>query len=400
MMGFSFSRKEPELRLVLDVGTESVKAVLYRKREGKLLVFGIAMEYFDEFGVWEDTSFSEVSIQEAAFLKAAEKAVGEVLRLNEKKRECELFISFPPKLVYAVIVTMTFERKEPHQHISNTEAEEILAKGKEEGERMASKKAQEIYGMPPQGLTELIFQPISFSIDGYRVPSLRNFNGNRIVWSALAVFVRKQVMEGQAKYSTFAGDLAKKFGLHFSPDNVLSLAEGIIKTSPFLDDGIFVDIGGGETQVFMVQQKSLVATFDFPIGVNRARELLSTDLGLGVGTARELLERYAKGELTAQMNLRFQNVLKIFLSEWFASLKEGLEKEDYTGLASFFLFGGGGIISDIKKALETAQWGDIAFGGPLRVVQLFPQNLPHFEYRGDATLTSHHTSSIFLCYAR
>lgn len=397
-MRLSFPRKKPEFNLILDIGTESVKAILYQKKEGKRMILGTSLEYFDEFGAWGGFfSSGNGNIAEAAIMRAAEKAVRTVVEQMEKGVSGELYVTLPPVLLHARIVTMVFERKEIHKHISNTEAEEILSSGEREGKQTIQKMAQGLYGISPQEFTFLVFKPISFSIDGYRVSSLRNFNGKRITWSALAVIARKQVLPKSDFFQALRG-LAGDFRVHFSLLNIVSLAESFVQLAPLLEDGIFIDIGGEETQVFVVQQKSLVFTFDFPMGASHWERIIAADLGIREQEVGELLERYSAGMLTHEVGARLKGLMRAPVSQWLDALKKGIEKENLAVVPLFFIFGGGSLLPDLGELLGTADWGNILPAGSPRVTQLSLIDLPHLEYTEKRSINPQYTPSFLLCY--
>lgn len=396
-MRVSFHRKNSDLALILDIGTESVKAVLYEKKEGRTVISAVSREYFDEWRVWDGFFSGKNDIALAAIARASERAIRAVVSQAGKDMVIDLFVALPPETSHAGIVTMSFERKDAHPHISKAEEQEILAKGTREGKEIIQKMAQELYGIEPQGLSFLVFRPVFFSIDGYRVSSLRNFNGRRVVWSALGIAARKDVLP-QSNFFTSLVHLAKDFKMNFSSPNVIFLAECMANIAALLEDGIYIDIGGKETQVFVIQQKTLVCTFDFPFGASSWVEVIKDDLGILGAESREILERYSRGTLTQETATRLKELLGPSLSEWFHGLQGGLEKADYAGaISGIFIFGGGSMVPAIKEVLESSAWQDSFIGSP-RAANLLPDRLPHLEYRGKAALTSQYIPSFILTY--
>jgi len=393
MLKLSFKRKEPETRLILDIGTDSVKAILYQKKEGKIIILETFLEYFDEFGAWDSFSDSEVNLHEIALWKAARKTVKEALEYKNKNIDqlpSELYVTLPPELLQTRVFRFSLERKEHSKHISKAEEQQIISNFKQQAEELIKKTA------PNEDMIFWKFVPSSFSIDGYGVSSLRNFTGKHILCSALAIFVKNQVL-GHGGFFEALSRFAKDFKIYFSLSNIVSLAESFAKVAPFLPDGIFIDIGGRETQVFILQQKSLVAAFDFPLGARQWMKIISVNFGLEEVTAREFLINYAREEFTKETRERIKRLLSPSILEWCSCLKKGLEEEKCIFLPFLFVFGGG-VIPDVKEAIETGQLQDISFAASARVTKLLPEALQHLEYRGKKLLSPQDTSSFLLCY--
>lgn len=399
--------------LLLDVGTEAIKAILYHKKEERIVLLGSAVEYFDN-GV-QDYFFQhfafpqflrgggagkkrreQKNLAENAFRKTIQQTM-RALDVFQREGGREFYVSLSPPFFHTCAATIIFERKNPDAHISQKEEKEILESGMKRGKEDMQKLVQELYGIFPQEYHFVKLFPLSFSIDGYPVAFLRNLTGRRVVWSAVGVVARKELVFSDVFH--FFRSIANDLNMKFASSHILFPAECFAGVSELLEDGIFIDIGGRVTQVFVVQRKALEFTFDFPVGAHQSVEALGEDLGISEVAARELLERYSKGLLTQETATRVKNLLRPFFSRWRDAFWEGFRKGGERALSSFFIFGGGGAIPDIKEILKNVEGDNFAGISPC-VSPLTPSALSYVEYGNKSALTVQYTPALlFTSYA-
>jgi cell division ATPase FtsA len=305
--------------LVLDIGTEAVKAGISKET---------TIQYYDRFGIFNSRNFEEDVIKKA-ILKAIENLQSQT-RLKAKS----VLLALPPHVLRARISLQSLEMGDPKKEIS----QEILRKNKKE----VSEAFLQESGILPQELEFLEQLFLETKIDGYLVPSFHGYQGRRAEAKILSIFSTREDLASFRK-------IFQELGL-----KVLKIIHPVQNlTKVFADrDGIFLDIGGKITQVFLVKNGKLEDITDFPMGGEDFSRILSQTLGLEEERARVLKERYSKGNMSEGTRKKFNEILSEVSEEWHRNLKLKLR-----GLSSmltsqkFFLFGGGSQLPEIQDVL-------------------------------------------------
>lgn len=328
----SFYRKRKNCFLVLDIGTESVKALISGPKNGKTKILGGALEYFDKFGVFDTTGFEREVIK-----KAMAKAIEEIQKQAKIKSEFAK-ITLPADILKVKILWKSFSRKSL-KRIDKREEREILETARVEAQKEISQKFSLQKGILPADFQFLDSKILEMKISGYEVPQLFGFSGNRLDFKILLTFLAKYHFQEYQKIFQQL-ELKKVELLHLS--QCLNSLIGEEK------EGVFLDIGGNLTQGFLIKNGKLESIFDFPIGGKTFSESLSETLGLSSQRAQVLKESYQKRELSEPVRKRISQIFSKDLNLWFLNLKNNL-----TGvIKNVFLFGGGAELSEIEEILK------------------------------------------------
>jgi len=121
---------------------------------------------------------------------------------------------------------------------------------------------------------------------------------------------------------------------------------------------VFVDIGGGTTDIAVVRNGGLEGTKMFALGGRAFTKRLAQELGVNFEEAEILKIKYAEGRLGNDVSLRIENILKADCDVWLSGVELALsEFSDSDPLPHrFFLCGGGSGLPGIKKALTSSKW--------------------------------------------
>ncbi|PIS39766.1 MAG: hypothetical protein COT33_00235 [Candidatus Nealsonbacteria bacterium CG08_land_8_20_14_0_20_38_20] len=405
-------QKEKELFLVLDIGTEAVKVLIFEKRQGKISVLGGGLEYFDRFRALESGKFETEVIK-----KTISKAVEEAQKESGVKTN-SIFLGFSCDILKGRTISYSLKRKEnkflflknqvsvPKFFKFRNRESEIKNKRvdeKEEGEiketvlREAKKKIAESYalqkGILPQDIQFQELRILETKIDGYRVPSLLGYDGEKADFKILATFLPKYYLE--SNFSDFISPpiipIIREMGF-----KILEIRHPIVGLLSFLSqypDALLLDIGGEVTQIFLAKRGILEEISEFETGGRQFSQILSENLGLSELEARNLKHRYSKRDLTEESRREIGKLLKISTHLWFQGLKEKL-REIGSGIfpSEFFIFGGGALLPEIEEILEQGDWEDISFAEPPKVKFLQSKDLINIEEK--IGLTAQNTPSL------
>ena len=392
----SFFRPEKEkTSLAVDIGTEAVKVIAFEKKDGKVILLGRSLQYLDPFGVWDHGgSFESGTLQKyvGQAIKEAQTMAG-----REAKKAA---LALPPYILRARVQTVSVERERHHAHISDKEEKSLLRKISEDAKALIARDvAQDCDAAPPDVFFSGI-KIVAITIDGYRVSSLHHFNGKKLEFTCLAFF-SISAQSKKTKFDAALSGLAKQLkmparSLHaFHPAHYLNLF------AQYLQDGIYVDIGGKCTQVFLLQNHRLCYASEFGTGATPFSDIIMKDMGFSRETARSFLEQYAAQSLSPEVASRIKQKFAPLARDWFSEFKNNLRRGTETFSPSIFIFGGGSLVPEIKEALDDGEWDDLVFVGSPRTTVLYPKDLPRRpEDSKNCASSPQDVAPVFLCYAQ
>ena len=383
-LNFSFSAiKKTKSFLALDIGTEAVKALVFKKEGRKIIILGSSLEYFDRFGVFEGISF-ETDVMEKAISEAVLKAK------KESGTKFDSFsLSLPANIFWSKNLYQQFKR-EKRSKISKKEEEQIYRKIAETTEERVSKTAQNKSGFLPRDI-KLNVSILNIKIDGYKVNRILDFEGQNLEFEILASFLPKHYLKG-------INEIFQRLDLKLL--KISNLAENL----HFLfrkgrEQGIFVDIGGEITQVFLVKESRIDQIFEFDMGGRFFSKILSKRLGLTKRLAREMKEKYAQRNFSEESRKRIREILSPSVQKWFFNLKDRLREEKFLLPSSIFLFGGGSLLSDISSTLKRGGWTDLPFIDKPEVKIIFPQDLAGIDDQTHSLTSPQNILAILMCFS-
>ncbi len=364
-----FSKKEEQTSPVLDIGTSSVKGlILKRDKKGGISVLAGSLAYYDPFSVFAGGQF-EREVVKRAFLKVVsdlEKKIGQ--RLEWKRA----IVGLPADIFVAQIVGQTY-RREKRGPISKSEAKKIIDKIQKEGKRNASQAYFKKRGILPKHLRIVGLRVLKIRVDGYPVSDIIGLEGKELEFSLLITILPRPYLEKEPK------GLSPLLVLEEMGFKILQLTHEIEGLTGFLSqkpEGLFLDVGGEKTRIFLAKKGVLEKMEEFKAGANSFSRLLSEDLGLLENESRDLMHRYAAGQLTDQSSRRIREFFEEAKRSWFFLLKEKLKKMKFGVFPpEILVFGGGAVLPEIREVLENGNWEGISFVGQPRVRILKPSDL-------------------------
>ncbi len=333
-MGFDFFwRKKKNDILVLDIGTEAVKAVFYQlgKEKEEIRILGRALEYFEKFGVFDGRDFGTLIMK---------KAISGVIKKTYRKK-AKTLVSLPPNIFKARIAKLNFIRERSKEKISPREQTVILNQIFDKARRKIFQQFAKDFGILASDIRWIAFEILDIKIEGYSVHNLRGYRGRELEFKLLITFLPKYYFGSMEK-------IFKDLGLKIS--RIIHLAEAL--PSFFKDkisDGVFIDIGGRVSQFLILRNKQIVEIMEIDKGGEDFTEELSQTLGIDKEFARVLKERYSSGDLSQGSAERLREVFSQQRRAW---QQEGLV---HSFSSPIFLFGGGSLLPEIKKSFQGAR---------------------------------------------
>lgn len=338
MMRNRFFRKKDRVFSALDIGTEAVKVLIFRKTE-RINILGSSLEYFDENSKFDSQDFSRDVLKKTIF-QALKKAKKESGRESE-----DISLSLPANILRAKVIFHSLKRKNLARNISKKEEEEISQQILIKAQKEISQKTLQKYGILPDDLQLVSLEILEIKIDGYGVKTLSGYRGENLDFRILVTFLPKYYLQDfyEIIYNLNSKISNNKVAKDI-PNSSKITAKKILKILRITHEAqnliaafekpnaLFLDIGGEISQIFLINNGKLKIVDYFNTGAKEFSKAISKNLGLPEQSARMLKERYSKGELSEDTRKRIKEILWPACQTWFIALKNKLKEGKDGGL--------------------------------------------------------------------
>ncbi len=335
--------------LALDIGTEFVKAVLARPaKKGNLEILGIGKAHQVEgnmhAGAVADIP-AVVGVCEEA-LNQAEQMAGERASLTA--------VGIAGELIKGNTTTVNYSRKNPNKPITDAEMEQIIRKVQQKSGEVAKKMVALETGNDNVEVRLINSAIVSLTIDGYKISNPIGFKGSEVViqfYTAFAPLIHVAAIEKVCAELNL--DLLT---VAVEPFAVCRACLGDDLESSF--SGIVMDIGGGTTDVAVVEDGGVEGTKMFGIGGKSFTRQIAEALGVETDTAEEYKLMFDSGNLDDRIKAKVESALSKNLSVWLTGIEVALEEFENVGSLprNIMLCGGGAGLSLLQEELAISDW--------------------------------------------
>jgi cell division protein FtsA len=370
---FSFlkrrSRKVGNSLLALDIGTEFVKALVVQLDGQKGRILGVGKSRQNP-GDMQNGAVTDI----AAVISNCKEAIAEAERMSGVMPE-QLVMGIAGELVKGSTRTIRYRRHEPHAKIHFEELKNIIHKVQWKAfEQIRSELAFET------GYNEIDVKLVSAAIvdvkvDNYKVANPIGFQGKEVV---MTVFNAFSPLVHYGALQTIAAELDIPLLAITSEPYAVSRCMLSPKEGEHLN-AIFVDIGGGTTDIAIVHDNTLEGTKMFTIGGRSFTKRLSHNLNVSFSEAEEIKLAYAGNRLEKQSHKIVNKALRSDCDVWLTGMS--LTLGEFADLDVFpskiLLVGGGSHLPEIKTILsEENWWKNLPFPKKPTIRFVHPQDLP------------------------
>lgn len=333
--------------LSLDIGTEFVKALICRVEGDQAEVVGVGRkrQKLTDMQSGAVTDIAGVVENCDAALKVAEQMSGVVAR--------DVVIGIAGELVKGTSTTVRYKRMNPESPIEASELRKILDRVQWRAFERAREQLAWETGYKEIEVKLVNAAIVDVQIDGYRVTNPIGFQGKDVsiqLFCAFAPMVHLGALQTVARH------------LDLNLINIAAEPFAVAKSVGSQDSGefsaIFIDIGGGTTDIALVNNGGVEGTKMFAIGGRSFTKRIAQVANVSFEKAEEMKLAYTDGKLSAKgMKLvedALANDIKVWLSGVELSLSE-FDKVDHLP-AKILLCGGGTGLPLISEALKGKTW--------------------------------------------
>lgn len=335
--------------LALDIGTEFVKAILAKpSKKGVLEILGVGKAKQTDgnmhAGAVADIP-AVVSVCEKALLQVEEQA-GERAELT--------VVGIAGELIKGNTTTVNYSRKDPNRPITEDEMQEIIKKVQQKSGEVAKKTVALETGNNNVEVRLINSAIVSLTIDGYKISNPIGFKGSDIViqfYTAFAPLIHVAAIEKVCAELNL--DLLT---LAVEPFAVCRACLGDDVESGF--SSIVMDIGGGTTDVAVVEDGGVEGTKMFGIGGRSFTHQIAEALGVDFETAENYKLDYDTGKLDDRIKSKIETAISHNLSVWLTGVEVALEEFQEMGSLprNVLLCGGGASLSPLQETLAVSDW--------------------------------------------
>ncbi len=341
--------KDPDdYLLALDIGTEFVKALIAKKGKGTMKIVGVGKAHEAPTNMYAGAISDIAGVAktcEEALVKAEEMA---------GVRARDVVVGIAGELIKGNTTSVKFRRADASKPINDEEMHKIIKQvQKKAGERARLEVATETNN--PDVEVRLINSAlVSLRIDGYKVTNPIGFKGKEVVvqiYTAFAPLVHISAIERVCDELQL--DLVT---VAVEPFAVCRACLGDDLESGF--SGIVMDIGGGTTDIAVVDDGGVDGTKMFSIGGRSFTHQISERLGLSLEDAEKLKLLADNPSMKPEIRKKFDQAIERNLEVWQSGVELALEEFDNLEAlpGQILLCGGGASLSAIPELLATGDW--------------------------------------------
>lgn len=371
LLDLIFGPKKPgaNFALSLDIGTEVVKALIFEidSAEEKGVVMGVGRER-QKPGHMTSGAVADIAGVVSTCQKAIENAAQEVGFIPE-----QCIVGIAGELVKGTTVNVRYERIRPQLKIDMPELKNIVQKVQWKAfDRVRQQLAWET-GHSEIDIKLINAAIVDVRIDGYRVTNPLGFQGKEV---SVSVFNSYAPMIHLGALQSITNELGLDLLSIAAEPYAVARSLGTDNAVEF--SAVFIDVGGGTTDIAVVRNGGIEGTKMFALGGRAFTKRLATELSIGFEEAEQLKIKYSQGGLGPNLMQKFRNILEEDCKIWLSGIELALGEFVGSDLLPnrFLLCGGGSHLPEIKKVLETNKWPeDLPFGKPVKVEFIYPKDV-------------------------
>lgn len=332
----------------LDIGTEFVKALIAKINGETLEIVGVGRARQDisdmHSGAIADISGVVKNCEEA--LSEAEDQAG----LQAKRA----VIGIAGELVKGVTNTIRYRRPQPDKPLDTSEMEFIIEKVQERAQTKAQKQIALETGNEEVEVKLVNSALVSIHIDGYKVSNPIGFQGRDVavqIYTAFAPMVHIGALE------RVADELALELvAVAAEPFAVSRSVLGNDASSNFT--AILADIGGGTTDIAVVNDGGVEGTKMFGIGGRSFTRTIASEMDLNYSDAEKLKVNIESEQIKPAIKKQASEAIDKTLDVWLAGVELALSEFDSVDHLPnrILLCGGGASLTRLVEVLSEREW--------------------------------------------
>ncbi len=334
--------------VALDIGTEYVKALIAKINDDKLEIIGMGRSHQElgdmYLGAIADISGVVRNCEEA--LSQAEEQAGLQAR--------RVVIGIAGELVKGVTNTIRYRRPQPERPLDVSEMQFIIEKVQERAQSKAQKQIGIETGNADVEVKLVNSALVSIHIDGYKVSNPIGFQGHDVavqIYTAFAPMVHIGALERVAEELSL-----ELLAVAAEPFAVSRSVLGTDANSNFT--AILIDVGGGTTDIAVVNDGGVEGTKMFGIGGRSFTRTIASDLDISYESAEKLKINIENDQIKPTVAKDVNEAIEKTMEVWISGVELALSEFDSADHLPnrILLCGGGASLTKLVDALKRQNW--------------------------------------------
>jgi len=341
---------EGENIVALDIGTEQLKSLLFTTNK-----LGIEIKKVSRIEQQQHAMKSGIIKNLDTVLENCRLAISE---LNDKIPQDEypqkVIMGIAGEYIQGVSIVVNYQREENYEkEVTEKEEKKILGQIQNKIEASGKEDLSQRIGLTNEDIEILHITQTGIEIGGMPVDSLVGYKGRDVRLHFYASFAPKTYTEALRKV---ASELKmQSLGIVSQPFTVARAYAGSTNRD---FSAIFIDIGGGTTDIAIVEKGNVIETKMFAFGGRTFTKEISKMLDLKYRFAEQRKIKYSKKELNKELARDVQKIVYPVAKLWMKTLKSAFTYCD--DISSFptqiYLCGGGALLPEIKEVMLEFPW--------------------------------------------
>jgi len=334
--------------VALDIGTEFVKALIAKLDDDTLSIVGVGRAR-QELSDMHQGAIADI----AGVVRNCEDALSEAEEqagLQAKR----VVIGIAGELVKGVTNTIRYRRPQPDRPLDTAEMEFIIEKVQERAQGKAQKQIALETGNEDVEVKLVNSALVGIHIDGYKVSNPIGFQGRDVavqIYTAFAPMVHIGALERVADELSL-----ELLAVAAEPFAVSRTMLGSDVNSNFT--AILADVGGGTTDIAVVNDGGVEGTKMFGIGGRSFTNTIASELNLSYADAEKLKVNIGHSQIKPTVAKDVNDAIDKTLDVWISGVELALSEFDSVDHLPnrILLCGGGASLDKLVQALQKEDW--------------------------------------------
>ena len=333
----------------LDIGTEFVKVLIAKNTDEGIEIIGVGRKR-QRLSDMHSGAISDI----AGVVDTCDQALQDAEDMTDESVDSRnAAIGIAGELVYGATTTLTYKRPDSSKEIAIPELTSIMQKVQDRAFARAQAQLSWESGKKDIEIRQVNSALVSLMIDGYKVNNPVGFQGTDMsfqLYSAFAPMVHISALEKTADELDL--QLVAITAEPFAVARAVTPNEANTTFS-----AIMIDVGGGTTDIAVVNEGGVQGTRMFGIGGRSFTHTIATELDVDFEKAEKLKLSLAQ-QATGPDAKKLQNAIASTLDVWLSGIQVALEDFDTVDHlpAKILLCGGGSSLKPLVRALQNDPW--------------------------------------------
>jgi len=336
--------------VALDIGTESVKSLLFTIDQA-----GVSVNRVSRIQQQPHAMRSGIITNLDTVLENCSLSIDELLsNLKDDEYPKHVITGIAGEYIQGVSIVVNYQREENFdKEVTKKEQDKIIAQIKSQIVADGKGDLSQRTGLKGEDIEILHITPTGLEIGGMPVNTLVGYKGQDVRLHFYASFAPKTYTEALRKVAS---------NLNFNVLGIVSQPFAVARAHSAGENSnfsaIFIDIGGGTTDVAIVKDGNIAETQMFAFGGRVFTKELAKLTDSDFRHAEQRKIKYSNKELPKEVSRQVQKVMYSTANLWMRTLKVALAScEDIDVLPSqIYLCGGGALLPEIKEAMLEFPW--------------------------------------------